>query len=46
MCSVPPKNYHRFVGIEDSIVYEIYYTELDTNDIVREDVGQEKYNSL
>lgn len=46
MCAVPPKNYHRFVGIEDSIVYEIYCVELESNDIIREDVGQEKYDSL
>lgn len=41
ICSVPPKHYHRFIGLEDSIVYEIYYVELDNNDIIREDVGQE-----
>ena len=41
MCSVPPKNYHRFIGLEDSTVYEIYYVELDNNDIFRDDIGQE-----
>lgn len=39
LCSVPPKNYHRFIGLENSIVYEIYYVELDQEDIFREDVG-------
>ena len=43
MCSVPPKNYHRFIGLEDSIVYEIYYVELDNADIYRQDVGSANY---
>jgi quercetin dioxygenase-like cupin family protein len=38
-CSIPPNTYHKFTGLEDSIVYEIYYVELDNNDIIREDVG-------
>lgn len=42
MCIVPPKNYHRFIGLEDSIVYEIYYVELNNSDIIREDTGKEK----
>lgn len=42
LCSVPPRNYHRFIGLEDSVVYEIYYTTLDSNDIIREDTGKEK----
>lgn len=42
MCSVPPMNYHKFVGLEDSVVYEIYYVDLDNTDIIREDVGKEK----
>jgi mannose-6-phosphate isomerase-like protein (cupin superfamily) len=42
MCSVPPMNYHKFVGLEDSVVYEIYYVSLDNHDITREDVGKEK----
>lgn len=41
MCCVPPDNWHRFIGLEDSIVYEIYYIEnLNINDIIREDVGK------
>ena len=40
-CSVPPQNYHRFIGLEDSIVYEIYHVELKDCDIIREDVGKE-----
>lgn len=38
-CSILPGTYHRFTGIEDSVVYEIYYTELSNDDIVREDTG-------
>jgi quercetin dioxygenase-like cupin family protein len=45
MCAVPPKNYHKFIGIENSVVYEIYFVELDGEDIIREDVGKEKYNA-
>jgi quercetin dioxygenase-like cupin family protein len=41
-CSIPPKSFHRFTALENSIVYEIYYVELIENDIIREDVGKEK----
>lgn len=33
--NIPPKKYHKFIGLEDSIVYEIYYVELGDQDIVR-----------
>jgi mannose-6-phosphate isomerase-like protein (cupin superfamily) len=36
---VPPKMQHRFMGLENSVVYEIYYVEMKEDDIVREDVG-------
>jgi quercetin dioxygenase-like cupin family protein len=39
MCSIKPGNFHEFHGLEDSIVYEIYYVSLDTNDITRENTG-------
>lgn len=39
MCCVPPKNYHKFIGLEDSVVYEIYYVILNDSDIVRENTG-------
>jgi len=40
-CSVPPGEYHRFIGCDDkSVVYEIYWTEL-SDDIQREDCGGE-----
>lgn len=35
-----PDEFHRFKILHDNTVcYEIYWTELDTNDIVRRDVG-------
>ena len=34
-----PRLYHKFEALEDTICYEIYWTELDTNDIERESVG-------
>lgn len=37
---VPPKNFHKFTGLEDSVVFEIYYTELSETDIIREDIGK------
>jgi len=36
---VGPGVYHRFVAIEDTVCYEIYWVTLDERDIVREDVG-------
>jgi len=33
--TIEPNIYHQFESLEDSIVYEIYYTKLDNNDIVR-----------
>ena len=34
-----PGLYHKFEALEDTICYEIYWVELDTNDIERESVG-------
>jgi hypothetical protein len=39
MCSIKPGTYHEFHGLADSVVYEIYYTELLNEDIVRENTG-------
>lgn len=39
ICIVPPGELHRFVGIEDGAAYELYWTELNPNDIIRYDVG-------
>ena len=36
---IEPNLYHKFCAKEDTIAYEIYWTELDSNDIVRESVG-------
>lgn len=40
LCSVPPGHYHKFIAIEDTVAYEIYYVELLDNDIQREDCGK------
>jgi len=34
-----PGTYHRFEALEDTICYEIYWVELNHNDIEREDMG-------
>ena len=36
---VPPGHWHSFEVIEDCVAYEIYWVELDPNDIERETVG-------
>jgi len=36
---VEPGVYHMFRALEDTVAYEIYWVELDPNDIVRESVG-------
>jgi quercetin dioxygenase-like cupin family protein len=33
---ISPGIEHQFESVEDSIVYEIYYTSLDNNDIIRQ----------
>ena len=38
-CIIPPKHFHQFIGLEDTIAYEIYYTKLEEDDIVRENCG-------
>lgn len=38
-CAVPPGELHQFRAITDVIAYELYWVELDANDIVRETVG-------
>lgn len=37
--TVKPGEFHKFVSIKESIVYEIYWTELLEDDIVRKDSG-------
>jgi hypothetical protein len=39
MTIAKPGTYHRFEALEDTICYEIYWVELDSNDIERENVG-------
>lgn len=38
-CTVAPQDYHMFEALEDTEALEIYYTELDSDDIVRETHG-------
>lgn len=38
-CSIPPKHYHKFIALADTIAYEIYYVELNDNDIIRDNCG-------
>lgn len=42
MCSVPPEEYHAFEALEDTIAYEIYWVQIDDDDIVRKDHGGAK----
>lgn len=37
--AVPPGESHQFRAVTDVIAYEVYWTELNTNDIVRETIG-------
>jgi D-lyxose ketol-isomerase len=34
--TIEPNIYHQFYALSDSIVYEIYYNKISTNDIVRD----------
>lgn len=36
---VKPNEYHRFLAKKDSVIYEVYWTQLNTEDISRIDVG-------
>ena len=36
---VKPGNFHKFEALEDTVCYEIYWTELQFNDIERKNVG-------
>jgi mannose-6-phosphate isomerase-like protein (cupin superfamily) len=39
---VPPGEYHQFEVLEDTVAYELYWAELNHNDIKRESVGELK----
>lgn len=39
---VPPGEFHSFEVLEDCVAYEIYWVELDPDDIERETVGGRK----
>ena len=38
-CEVPPGEYHKFEAVTNVVAFEYYWSELDHNDIVREDHG-------
>ena len=42
---VKPGKFHKFDALEDSICYEIYWVELNYNDIDRENVGGMRKNT-
>lgn len=37
---VKPGEFHQFEAIEDTVAFELYWAEFDSNDIVRETVGK------
>lgn len=39
MAAVAPGEFHRFRALSDTVVYEIYWVELDAEDIKRENIG-------
>jgi quercetin dioxygenase-like cupin family protein len=39
MTSVAPNEYHKFEALEDTVAYEIYWSECEDSDIERKDVG-------
>lgn len=39
LATAKPGTYHRFEALEDTICYEIYWAELNHDDIEREDTG-------
>ena len=42
ICIVDPGEFHLFKVVEDSVVFEIYWVEIDKSDIQRENVGGAK----
>ena len=36
---IKPGLFHQFIALENTVAYEIYYSELDEEDIIREGVG-------
>ena len=37
---VEPGKWHQFLGVEDGVAFELYWSEFDANDIIRRTVGQ------
>lgn len=38
-CVVPPGHYHQFIALEDTSALEIYWVELNEDDIIRDNMG-------
>jgi mannose-6-phosphate isomerase-like protein (cupin superfamily) len=38
-CTVPPGKYHQFEALENCVILEVYWVDLDQNDIVRKNHG-------
>lgn len=45
MTIVKPGEFHKFEALEDTVAYEIYWTELDQSDIIRKDCGGNHNNA-
>ena len=39
LTTTKPGTYHRFEALEDTVAFELYWAEFDSNDIVRENHG-------
>lgn len=39
MIEIPSQTYHRFTALEDTSAIEVYYLNIDIDDILREDTG-------
>lgn len=37
---------HRFIGLENSVAFEIYYVSLNEHDIIREDSGSDEIGNI
>jgi mannose-6-phosphate isomerase-like protein (cupin superfamily) len=44
--TISPGLYHNFEALEDTVAYEIYYLNLNDNDIIRDGCGYIKKDSL
>lgn len=38
--SVPPGQWHQFMGVRDGVAFEVYWSEFDSEDIIRRTTGK------